>query len=1080
MNDYPYDPDHLAYTAALLYQHLPAHLKLRDERAAGAIPPGDQELRTMVDILASPLAVLRQSVEELQSDFFVDTAGDAMLPLLGDSIGLRLVFSTAEANRRDLAGAVARRRRKGTPAMLEEMARVLSDQLVASIEGWKLVQISQNLNILRIDRTTPDLHAPSVAEQVSGPLESVAKSVDPRPITSRSGRVHPRHMTHWSHLSRYFPLTGASAHQLPDGVSDLRFAFDAENAWRPLRCRATGVEDTLRTDRVPEQIFAETPGDWFAKPGRFSVSIANLPAAASAQTVLRSTRSTPASDGILTTAPTIELIDYDGARTSGPVELALMAAPLTGGLPDDTTAILRAAIEMDITGQIATLPAAGAIPADAIPMLRLRTTGGAASRFFAGAVLRLTGGLVRARHASPVSELAQEGYRNGSLYVRVPPLRISDTRWFYIGADGALHAAAEADSTGIDRPLNGTDLPDRAVASVPVGPVWPTAPVSADRRPFAEPLLAPHTAPVILHGAQALHPSGNSLLPAADTSALVFAISFAALGRQFRPMLRLVWNGGDPTAAVWEPLEANAAVAANLPARLGELAAIVATRPADLSLSLRFESERANALMTPGEVSFTAYDGRAVLIHLPELRANDTDLNWPRGPAPIAAHSVAVQLGQDGSTWTAGTNLLRRRASGQSAPLAAPVAMQRRLVRWRNLCPWQNETVGNVLDPAPPGRLDLDPEFGLFAISAAEPPQAHPPGPVPAPDTVSVEMQTGSTMTIGALPIDHDRALGRATEPPTRLVSASGHLGPETAVEFAGQTVHPTLADALIAIAGNPRQHEIVELCDSRFYASETLNWPVGPDSLTLRAARDTQPVIEVAASVPGAASFTHLEITGLVITATAPLSLSLPEAQTLAFNFLTIRRSDLNLVVSFREATGVEELSIALCILGPLTLGDTGVVRINDSILDAGADGLVDALVAPGADISMDRCTVLGGLRAQRVDISDSILRYPVFAGERFEGCIRYSMLAPGGQTPRKHRVVRQPFPRFVTLDRRDPAYLRLSRDTAVTILTGASDSGEIGAFNLARIAEIERAVLRRLSEHTPAGLRTGVIRKN
>ncbi len=1080
MTGYPYDPDRLAQTAALLYQHLPAHLKSRDERAAGAIPPGDQELRAMVDILAAPLAALRQSIEELQSDFFVDTAGDAMLPLLAESIGLRLVFGIAEANRRDLAGVVARRRRKGTPAMLEEMARVLSDQLVTSIEGWKLVQISQDLDILRLDRTTPDLHSPSVAERVTGPLESLAKSVDPRPITGRSGRVHPRHMAHYSHLSRFFPLIGASALQLPDGANDLRFAFDAENAWRALRCRATGVEDTLRTDRVPEQIFAETPGDWFAKPGRFSVRIANLPAAASAQTTQRSARSIPASDGILTTAPTIDLIDYDGARTSGPVEIALMAVPVVGGLPDDTVAVLRTAIEMDITGQIGTAPAAGTIPADAIPMLRLRTTGGAASRFFAGVVLRLTGGLIRARHPSPVSELAQDGYRNGSLYVRVPPLRMTDRCWFYIGADGALHHAANAGGAGIDRPLIGTDLPDRAVAAAPVGPVWPPAHFAADRRPFAAPLIAPRAAPVILHGAQALHPSGNSLLPAGETNALVFAISFAALGRQFRPMLRLIWDGGDPTAATWEPLDSTGAVSANLAARMAELAAIVETHPADLSLSVRFESERANALITPGEVSFTGHDGRAVLIHLPELRANDTNLNWPRGPAPIAAHSVAVQIGRDGSTWTAGTNLLRRRALGQTVPLAAPIAMQRRAVHWRRLCPWQNETIADVLNPTPPGRLDLDPEFGLFAFAISEPPQPHPAGPAPTPNAVSVDVQTGSTMTIGALPIDHDRALGRAPELPTRLVSASGHLGPETAVALAGQTVHPTLADALTAIAGDPQPREIIEICDSRFYGSEALNWPAGPETLALRAARDTQPVIEVAASVPAAASYTHLEMTGLAITATASLTLTLPEAQTLAFNYLTIRRSDLTFDVNFREETGVEELRITHCILGPLTLDDPGGIRMTDSILDAGADSTADALTALDADLIMDRCTALGSLRAQRVDISDSILRYPVFAGERFEGCIRYSALAPGGRTPRKHRVVRQAFPRFVTLDRRDPAYLRLSRDTAISILTGASDGGEIGAFNLARIAEIERAVLRRLSEHTPAGLRTGVIRKN
>jgi hypothetical protein len=831
---------------------------------------------------------------------------------------------------------------------------------------------------------------------------------------------------------------------------------------------------------VPDLIFAEDPGDWFARDGRFAVRIANLPAAAAPQTALRSARTVPASDGILTTAPSIEVIAYDGARTSGPVEIALMAVPVVAGLPDDTAAVSRGAIEMDITGQIATSPAAGAIPADAVAMLRLATTGGAASRFFAGAVLRLTGGLVRARHPSPVAELAQEGYRNGSLYVEIPPLRLTDRRWFYIGADGSLHHASTNSGPGIDTALNGTALPDRAVATAPVGPVWPPAPSSADRRPFAAPLAAPHAAPVILHGGQALHPSGNSVLPAGETNALAFAITFAALGRQFRPMLRLVWDGGDPSGAVWEPIDAAGLPAGDLAARWAALAADVDTNPADLALAVRFESERANARLSPAEISFTGHDGRAVLIHTPELVANDTDLSWPRGPAPIVAHSAAVQVGRDGATWTAGTNLLRRRALGRAVPLAAPIAMQRRVVHWRRLCPWQNETVTDVLDPVPPGRLDLDPDFGLFAVAATEPPQEHPTGPAPAPAPVSVDMQTGATMAIGALPLDHDRTLGRAPEAPTRLVSASGHLGPDAEPIRAGQTLHPTLADALAAIAVDPQPREVIEISDSRLYPGETLTWPAGPDEMILRAARDTQPVIEVAASVPGAVSYGHLEITGLALTATAALTLTLPPAQTLALNFVTIRRADLALAISFREETGVEELTVARSILGPVTLADPGQITLSDTILDAGADGAADALTALEADLTMDRCTVLGTLRARQVDISDSILRHPVTAGERFDGCIRFSALAPGGQTPRKHRVVRQPFPRFVTFDRRDPAYLRLARDTDTTILTGASDGGEMGAFNSARIAETEAAVLRRLTEHTPAGLRTGLIRKN
>ncbi|GAA6179502.1 hypothetical protein NBRC116594_09400 [Shimia sp. NS0008-38b] len=1080
MNGYPYDPDRLARTAQLLYDALPAHLKANDAKAAGAVPSGPQDLRTLVDILAAPLAALRQSLEEMHGDLFVDTAGDSILPLLADSIGLQLVFGSAEANRRDLAGSVGLRRRKGTPAMLEELARTLSDRLVSSNEGWKLVQISQDLNILRLTRTTPDLRPPSVAERISGPLENLAKTVDPRLISARSGRVHARQMAHWLHLSQFFPLRGASPHQMPDGTADLRFSFDAENAWRALRCRATGAEDDLRTDRVPELIFAQDPGEWFDREGRFSVRIANLPAATAPKPVIRAARGLPASDGMLTTSPTLEVIDYNGARTSGPVEIALMAVPVVGAMPDPTSAVLRGAIEMDITGQINSLPAAAATPADAIPMLRLSTTGGAASRFFAGAVLRLSGGLMRARHPSPVPDLAQEGYLNGSLYVTIPPMRMTDTCWFYIGADGALHNAAASGGTGIDLPLNGNALPERSVSTSPVGPVWPQAQATADRTPFATPLMAPAAAPVHLHGGQALHPSGNSLLPVGDTNALVFALSYAALGRQFHPMVRLVWTGGDPSSATWEPLEDSADVAADLHSRLATLASVVETAPADLALAIRFESQRPNARLSPAELSFTGHDGRAVLIHTPEFRADDTDMAWPRGPGPISAHSVAVQVGRDGSTWTAGTNLLRRKSLGQATPLSDPMAMQRRVVRWRKLCPWQNETLVDVLDPTPPSQLHLDPEFGLFALAASEPPQSYPPGPTPLPASISVDMQTGATMPIGALPIDHDRALGRAPEAPTRLVSASGHLGPTSDPSGTGQTLHPTLADALAAIAVDPNPREVIELSDSRFYPAETLTWPDGPESLVVRAARDTQPVVEIAGSAPGAAAYQHLDLTGLALTSTAALTLDLPAAQTCELNHVTIRRSDLTLAMRFNEDTGVEALTVVRSILGPLTLLDPGQVRLIDSILDAGADGGADALLASNADLTMDRCTVLGSVRAQQVDISDSILRHPVFVGERFEGCIRYSFLAPGGQTPRKHRVMRRPFPRFVTFDRRDPAYLRLTRDTEAAILTGASDGGEVGAFNFARIAEIERAVLQRLSEHTPAGLRTGMIRKN
>jgi hypothetical protein len=835
MTHYPYDPDHLARTAALLYAHLPEFYKRRDRVALAAEPPRPAELEAFIEALAAPLAAVRQSIEEFYGDLFVDSAGDDMLAELAAGIALDLVFRDAEANRRDLRAAMARRRRKGTPSMLQEMAHALIDRQVATREGWKAVMLAQDLNLLRLDRTTPDLRPAAVSDRASGPLATLARTVDPRPIAARSGHAHPRHMIHWAFLSRLHPLNRAACHRLPDGAADLRFAFDAANTWRALRVRSTGVGDTPGTDRVPEGIFAESPAAWHGHAGRFTVRLTGLPAAAiGSGRVARGARPLPADPALLTNPVSITLIETDGSRTSGPVEIELLALPLAGSMPDAAAAVTRARITVDRTGVIATAGGAGALPADPVAMLRVSPQAPAVSRLLGESVVALTGtGAGRnALRAAEDPALAASGYRRGALHVRLPAMRVSGARWFYVGADGSLHAAGDADSGTIDRPLDVSTgdrrLPARAVVSPPVGPVWPEAAETADRRPFAPALVAPAAAPVPVHGLEVLRPTGGgSELPADQRCALVFALTFFAEVREFEPMLRLVWSGPDPRAAVWEPLDATAAPIADAAARLAVLAGILGQGRNDLALALRFECETVGAVLTPGEIAFTAFDGGALLIHVPELPATAAAVAaWARGPAPLAAHSMALQVGADGSTWEAGTNRLMRRSVGDALPLLAPAAMRRRRVAWRRLCPWQNETLIEVLDPTPPGRLDIDPRFGLFAIALSEPPVAHPPGPAAPPPPVSVDIQVGATLDIGALPVDRDRLLNRPPRTPTRLVSASGHLGSGTPPDHLALPLHRTLAEALAAIAVDSAETEIVRIVDSGFYGGEALVWP--------------------------------------------------------------------------------------------------------------------------------------------------------------------------------------------------------------------------------------------------------------
>ncbi len=1095
MTGYRFDADRLERTAALLYGLVPEFLKARDHDARLAQPPQPEELRALIEILAAPLAAVRQSIEELYADLFADTASEEALPLLADSIALDLVFRDAGANRRDLMAAMTRRQRKGTPEMLEEMARTLFGGLVTAQEGWKQAQIAQDLNILRLERTAPDLRRASSAERASGPLASFARAADARPIGARTGQVHPRHMTYWVFPSRFFPLTRADPFRLPNGPADLRFAFDAANAWRPLRVRAVGFDDKPGTDRVPEGHFAEDPGRWFAREGRFAVRIAGLPAAAIAQPMARDASRIPAHLAILDGTPTLEVMSFDGRRTSGAVEIALMAAPIIPAtqLPDTVAAVLRGALTVDPSGTTAAAGAAGATPVGAVAMLRLTPAAGAASRLLGRTVIAIAGSGADAVRASAEASLAESGYLRGALFVTLHEMRVAGPQWLYVAADGSTHAA--------DRPLDAAGgnvrLPERAALSGPNGPAWPAALESRERNAFAPLIAAPGAPPTVMHGLRALAAGGTLPLPAGERAAVVFAVTYFDMGIQtFQPMLRLAWFGDGSSSAEWQVVSAAGTVSQGgqhipLHERFAALAKLIADGAPGMALALRFETSAPGAILTPGEIAFTAINGRAVLIHLPELAADAPSIGgWPRGLPPIQANSIPLQVGEDGSTWIAGTNLCRRAALGQAAPLRAPALLTRRMPRWRRLCAWQNETVTEHLDPAPPRTLDIDPRFGVFAMAASDPPQPHPPGPAPAHGSVGVDMQAGASMEIGALPMDRDRFLNRLPLEPTRFVSKAGRYSGALDAKRIAQTLHRTLREALLAIAADAQRAdtEIVRIEDSAFYAGEALDWPAGIGHLVVCAAPGERPVIEVAQSNAGTASYASLEVSGIAFMASAALfTFALPPAQSVRLSFVSVFQEGLTLRPVIREAAGAERLEIERCALGALAVAEPCQIRIADSILDAGPAAGAAAIGAAAADLVMDRATVIGEVRAERVDISDSILASPVTAGERFEGCIRFSLLAPGGTTPRKHRVISvdavtgEPIkPRFVSRGRRDPAYLRLHADGDPQLAAGASDGGEVGAFNRARTKEILDGVMKRIVEHTPAGLRPGLVRQD
>jgi hypothetical protein len=245
--------------------------------------------------------------------------------------------------------------------------------------------------------------------------------------------------------------------------------------------------------------------------------------------------------------------------------------------------------------------------------------------------------------------------------------------------------------------------------------------------------------------------------------------------------------------------------------------------------------------------------------------------------------------------------------------------------------------------------------------------------------------------------------------------------------------------------------------------------------------------MIQIASSTPVAAQYAALELTGLALTRQGPgaATLNLPPAQDVALNFVSVLRGDYTLRLRLFEAAGAERAVIRRCGRGPLRVDEEGEIVLADTFIDAGSDAAV-AINAPLARVETERVTIAGELASQEVELSDTIVTGRVIAQERFRGCVRYSLVGFGSQTPRRHRVletdasgrpIRAP---FESRDRRDPAWLKLDPAGDTRILTGASDGGEIGAYGAARLGALFAGVERRLLEHTPAGQKTGFVMRS
>jgi hypothetical protein len=1110
--DHPYDPDVAADLAVRLFQALPAMYRVPD------LPPqGRGELLRLLAVLATPLATVRQSVQELHSDLFVDTADDAMIPYLAQMVGTALAFPDAASNRRDVRGTVGWRRRKGTPAALEEMGGELTGQAVVIQEGWKRVQLAQDLDLLRPERTAVDVRPAIVAEQADGPLDALAHAVDIRAVGARTGRRHPRHVAHWMFPTLTFPLAAATPLERTGTGTDLRYVFDPLGSRRALRARRPTGDRRPFTDRIPEQHFAADPGRWFGADGGFTVQLAGVAAAVAVPPGPLPGAARAASTGLAARAlaqgtVTITLLDRPSRGWRGPVRVELGLATLSGSgatwrpTPGASFA-QRAFVDLDASGVVQTFSATGPDPGGMrVVLLRLSTLDGA-GRFFPGATFAIAGDGAAAGTASADSDLAREGFLTGALHVQVPPVQVQGEWFAVVALDGSLYRVADG-AGPVDHPVRDGErrLAPSALAATGPGAAWPPAPARS------EPVMlnrapAPGRGPAVLHGVRAVRRTGSGYTDVAPSAqcALTFALQLERPGGAvFRPFQRLAWTGPDPAGATWTALDdaGLALPAAQLAGRVAAIARLARDEAGRSAVAVRLEASSAGATSCPGEVAWTTDDGRTVLVHLPQFDAEPVAAQpaWPADPVYQNA-AEPVRVGADGSTWASGSSALRRMSLGDVAPLAGPLAVRRRRVHRRVLCAWDAEdptaSPPLLLAPTEAGRLDVDVTHGLFAMSAAEPPRPWPPGPAggpSAPATVTVGYEDGATMLLGALPAAREPVLDRRLARPTRLVCGGGVLHRDAPPDWH----YPTLSAALEAVSaawtaltGDQRgdaHDEVIQFEDDATYPGETPRWPRGPADpaalatatlrLTLQAAERQRPTVLVDpvagwADPAAAVTYDQVSVCGIALGGEGWTGLRVPPSREIRLELTTVLHAENTIACTAPDQGGV--VTVRLCQTAGLRLAGPGALVVQDSVVDAAEAVAIDV---PSGRAELTRVSVGGTVTTRELQADTVIFDGDITVQDRFHGCVRYCRATSASTLPQAHRVVFDVPLRIVSRNRRDPGWWRLREDCDRAVSAGAQDGGELGAFGSAQLTARLAGFRRRLAEFTPAGLVTGIIR--
>jgi hypothetical protein len=181
-----------------LYQLMPVVYRLRD--AERGYP-----LRGLLQVISEQVSLVDADIAQLYENWFIETCEDWVVPYIGALIGYTPIADTSGAPnlqssralsrerllipRAEVANTIRYRRRKGTLSLLEDLATAVAGWPAHAVEFYRLLDVDQNIDYLHLDRgATVDLRDGDALDQLGGPFDEIAHTVEVRRVNSHRGR----------------------------------------------------------------------------------------------------------------------------------------------------------------------------------------------------------------------------------------------------------------------------------------------------------------------------------------------------------------------------------------------------------------------------------------------------------------------------------------------------------------------------------------------------------------------------------------------------------------------------------------------------------------------------------------------------------------------------------------------------------------------------------------------------------------------------------------------------------------------------------------------------------------------------